>query len=354
MRSRIAGFDGLRAIAVLMVLAEHKLPFAHRLALGGWGVHLFFVLSGFLVIGILFDRRGAIEGGVSSFKKEIIHFYENRAFRIWPVYYLMVAVIFAYGLAGGRPPLTGDEIFALVTLTSNVFQSYVWPNYPEQFGAFWSVAIEEQFYLWAAVAFLLAPQRYAARICLLTMIAAVTFGVASFMLGLPGRSIYTGSLTNFGLMALGGFAAVRTKGIGWLAPWALLLYLMCPLLARWLAPAQGVGFLLFFGSGILVAVLLSAIVADQNSLLVRLLELAPLKYIGRISYGLYIYHGFFGIALLGTYAPVLRQSFAGLLDIGISIVVAGLSWRYIEAPLLAHRDSLRMKRAAAIAPPALA
>ncbi|MGY4502520.1 peptidoglycan/LPS O-acetylase OafA/YrhL [Bradyrhizobium sp. GM24.11] len=148
---------------------------------------------------------------------EIVRFYENRAFRIWPIYYLTVALIAAYGFVGGRPQLRGDEIFSLLTMTSNIFQSYVWPNYPSHFGAFWSVAIEEQFYLWAAVAFLLIPQTHAWKICVFVIALAIGFGVASFVLGLPGRSIYTGSLTNFGLMALGGLAVMKWKGLGWLA-----------------------------------------------------------------------------------------------------------------------------------------
>lgn len=348
MTQRIAGFDGLRAIAVLMVLAEHKLPFASKFALGGYGVHLFFVLSGFLVIGILHRARGAIEGGANTFRGEIVRFYENRAFRIWPIYYLTVALIAAYGFAGGRPQLGGDEIFSLLTMTSNIFQSYVWPNYPSHFGAFWSVAVEEQFYLWAAVAFLLTPQTHAWKICVLVIALAIGFGVASFVLGLPGRSIYTGSLTNFGLMALGGLAVMKWKGLGWLAAPALLLYMLCPIIEWWLAPSQGVGFLLLFGSGILVAVLLSEIVANQSSLLVRSLEFSPIKYIGRISYGLYIFHGFLGLALLGSYAPILRQSLSGLIDIAISIAVASLSWVWIEAPLLALRNRIRTRRVHAV------
>ncbi|MGY3499932.1 acyltransferase family protein [Bradyrhizobium sp. USDA 4471] len=348
MQQRIAGFDGLRAIAVLMVLAEHKLPFASRLSLGGYGVHLFFVLSGFLVIGILFRRRGDIENRATSLRQELGHFYENRAFRIWPIYYLTVALIFADGLIGGRPALQTDEIGSLLTMTSNVFQSYVWPSYPQHFGAFWSVAIEEQFYLWAALAFLLVPQRRAWVICLAVVITALVFGIGSFLIGLPGRSLYTGSLANFGLMALGGLAAIKWKGIGWIATPALLLYLSCPVIEWWLKPTQGVGLLLFFGSGVLVTVLLAAVVADQSSLLVRMLELRPIKYIGTISYGLYIYHGFFGLALLGNYAPVLRQSYSGVIDVAIAMVVASLSWRWIEAPLLAFRDRLRARRPTAI------
>ncbi|WBL80317.1 acyltransferase [Bradyrhizobium xenonodulans] len=351
MTQRIAGFDGLRAIAVLMVLAEHKLPFANKFALGGYGVHLFFVLSGFLVIGILHRARGAIESGASTFRREIVRFYENRAFRIWPIYYLTVALIAAYGFIGGRPQLRGDEIFSLLTMTSNIFQSYVWPNYPTHFGAFWSVAIEEQFYLWAAIAFLLTPQIHAWKICVFVIAIGVLFGVVSFVLGLPGRSIYTGSLTNFGLMALGGLARMRWKRRGRLAAPALLLYLLCPIIEWWWAPPQGAGLLLFFGSGILVAILLSEIIANQSSLLVRLLELPPLKYVGRISYGLYIFHGFFGLALLGNYAPVLRQSYSGIIDIAISIGIASLSWQYIEAPLLALRDRIRTRRVRATVTP---
>jgi hypothetical protein len=119
---------------------------------------------------------------------------------------------------------------------------------------------------------LLTPQTHAWKICVLVIALAIGFGVASFVLGLPGRSIYTGSLTNFGLMALGGLAVMKWKGLGWLAAPALLLYMLCPIIEWWLAPSQGVGFLLLFGSGILVAVLLSEIVANQSSLLVRSLE----------------------------------------------------------------------------------
>jgi peptidoglycan/LPS O-acetylase OafA/YrhL len=71
-----------------MVVFGHKLNSFHGSDIGRCGVHLFFVLSGFLIIGILAPRRAMIEVGKSAIWPELKHFYENRVFRIWPIYFL--------------------------------------------------------------------------------------------------------------------------------------------------------------------------------------------------------------------------------------------------------------------------
>jgi peptidoglycan/LPS O-acetylase OafA/YrhL len=89
-------------------------------------------------------RREAIEAGTAAVWPELRHFYENRIFRIWPIYFLLVFGLIVAGMTNIAKPLNGEEAFSLVTFTSNLFQSYVWGGYPEHFGALWSVAVEEQ------------------------------------------------------------------------------------------------------------------------------------------------------------------------------------------------------------------
>jgi peptidoglycan/LPS O-acetylase OafA/YrhL len=90
MQRRVKGFDGLRAIAVGLVYAYHSTSAAHLLGMdaGTLGVRVFFVLSGFLIIGILARQRERIESGHSTFRAEIRAFYYRRALRIFPLYYL--------------------------------------------------------------------------------------------------------------------------------------------------------------------------------------------------------------------------------------------------------------------------
>lgn len=101
--NRIKGFDGLRA---MMVVFEHKSAAIRLLSPGGFGVHLFFVLSGFLIIGILERRREAIEAGTAAVWAELWHFYENRIFRIWPIYFLLVFGLIVAGMTNIAKPLS--------------------------------------------------------------------------------------------------------------------------------------------------------------------------------------------------------------------------------------------------------
>ena len=346
MRGRIKGFDGLRGIAVFLVVLNHKFYMAAQIGLGEYGVHLFFVLSGYLIIGILFNRRHAIAEGRTTFRREIIHFYENRLFRIWPIYFLLVFTVIAAGALGLTRPLSGQEIIALFTFTSNIFQSYVWLTYPLLIAPLWSVAIEEQFYLWAAPVFLLISPRKFTLVCLLVIAQAILVGVLTYLSGQYLRSIYTGSLTNFGLMALGGLTVVAIAPNFRLAKAALpafALYLLCPFISAAIGRYSGFSYLVLYGSGILIALVLAGIVSDQSSRLVRFLELAPVRYIGTISYGLYLYHDAINLPSVDGVGPHFLHLRA-LVEIALSVAIAGLSWRLIETPILKYKDRLRARR----------
>jgi peptidoglycan/LPS O-acetylase OafA/YrhL len=341
MHNYIRGLNGIRAIAVLMVLFDHKFSSFDRVGTGGYGVHLFFVLSGFLIIGILVKRRAALEAGTVSLGHEIRHFYENRVYRIWPIYFLLIAGLLVAGAVGLVRMLTTEELISLATFTSNWFQGYVWSDYPDYFGPLWSVAVEEQFYLWAAPAFLLLSTRSAPTICLITIVVALIAVIWIEHFGPSARAAYTGSFTNFGLMALGGLTVLtfpRTRWLAVLAIPAFLLYLACPALAYVAGRGSEVGVTIFWASGLLAAIVLAGIAADQNAAFVSVLEWRPLHYIGVISYGLYIYHSVvhipLGFGLPGRVAAVMEVAF--------TIGIASASWHFIEKPLLHVRDRLRM------------
>jgi peptidoglycan/LPS O-acetylase OafA/YrhL len=347
MRERIKGFDGLRALAVSLVVLEHKFAYFQKMGSGGFGVHLFFVLSGFLIIGILHSRRGSIELQKTSFRNEILRFYENRLFRIWPIYFLLIALLVLFGAVGIWEPLSREQLFAVLTFTSNLFQGFVWPAYPEHFGALWSVAVEEQFYLWAAPVFLLISRSYFSWVCWCVVALAVVVGLGTYLSGVHPRSIYVGSLTNFGLMALGGMAVVALSRNQWFAraaPLALLLYLICPVLGWAIGRETPLWFAIFWTSGLLVAVVLVGIVSDQSSWMVGVLEKPPLRYIGRISYGIYIYHGIVSISFLNLLSHTgMGSRLQVLVEIALSIAVASASWHCIERPLLNYRDRKRLR-----------
>ncbi|MGE8510518.1 MAG: acyltransferase family protein, partial [Paraburkholderia terricola] len=118
MNNRIAGFDGLRAIAVLMVFFQHRL-FGDIGEIGHLGVWIFFALSGFLIIGILSAQRARIEKNASRFGAELKRFLFRRTLRIFPIYYLMLivmCVLMAFGIAS--PELASGMPFHFAYLSN--------------------------------------------------------------------------------------------------------------------------------------------------------------------------------------------------------------------------------------------
>jgi peptidoglycan/LPS O-acetylase OafA/YrhL len=106
------------------------------------------------------------------------------------------------------------------------------------------------------------------------------------------------------------------------------------------------GELIFWLSGVLIAIVLTGIVAEQSTWLVRVLEFPPVRYIGVISYGVYIYHS---VIILPFGPEVLSSKARTVIEIVASIGVAAFSWHFIEHPLLDLRDNLRQRRSPVLA-----
>src|SRR5262249_27065480 len=145
--------DGLRAIAVLLVLFEHTCP-TPPLRTGRVGVLLFYVLSGFLITGILLQAR-ARAAGVAPLRGVLAAFYARRCLRIFPLFYFVLLAALLLRI----PPLP-DHLASLLSYTSNFDTAAQGKWLQQPFGPFWSLAVEEQFYLlWPALV-LFAPLRW--------------------------------------------------------------------------------------------------------------------------------------------------------------------------------------------------
>lgn len=286
----IPALDGLRGIAVSLVVLYHCHPKLGHTLLGrfaefGWsGVNLFFVLSGFLITGIIVDSRD----DASFFR----NFYARRALRIWPVYvlllllnyvlvpcFLMLSPSWAWHITKSAPWL----YYAL--FVQNLFALTL----PGTIAPTWSLAIEEQFYLaWAPIGrrFQL---KHLALVLLAVFIASPIIRAYS-----GGRLMPTHTLIHLDGLALGSLIAVTLRiGLFEKTIWRGISF------AAIGAGLCGIGLMLVRGTaladtllalgfgGMLVAAILSE---TKSNLYGDLLRSAPLKFLGTVSYGLYMTH----------------------------------------------------------------
>jgi peptidoglycan/LPS O-acetylase OafA/YrhL len=359
--SRTLELDGFRGLACLLVLLLHfvyalvppDVPNApvRYLARGmqfGWiGVDLFFVLSGFLLGGIVIDQRRA-----DNFFRV---FYARRAFRIFPLYLAWLASFWILRGAADWPPGLFDDnrpAWAYLLYAQNFFDAAL-----DQWGArwmtiTWSLAIEEQFYLvLPALIYVCSGRRRPAILGLLILSAPLLRYAIS--LYFPDRQLATYTLLpcRWDALFIGVLAAdvIRRPGVvdwlrdnrGLLRGALLMLGTMVALFvhrAPWpMLPVMreaGYTWVALFAVVLLIAALYDPVIAPA-------FRFAPLRYLGMISYGVYVIHpaalGLTHWVLLGG-APVMNSwetvgvtALAGSLTLGVAI----LSYRLVEAPLIA-------------------
>lgn len=363
MDNRIRGFDGLRAIAVLMVFLQHRL-LSSRNDTGHLGVWIFFALSGFLITGILSAQRQRIDIGASHFSTEIKRFLFRRTLRIFPIYYLLLTVMALLMMLGfASPQLKGGLPFHFAYL-SNIWIGEKLRYWPGPYSHLWSLSIEEQFYLFFAPLLLLTPLRWHRSICFAVFAAGVFSMWWMHAVGLPEIVIYTHPLTNFWLLALGGIGGAWLRQDGSMLKrvlshpasfFALLLLVaaFCTTEPQWTQTARPLAYTSICTLyGIAIAALVCSIACSSSARLLGLLEIGWLVSLGRISYGFYLYHNFVPnpahmgrVRALFHGAPV--PGWAQLLGAGVSFAVAlllaKLSWRYIEQPILRHKTEWTMR-----------
>jgi peptidoglycan/LPS O-acetylase OafA/YrhL len=336
--------DGLRAVAVVAVAVSHWTPaFLAGIVPWGTGVQLFFVLSGFLITGILLRSRPAATGVTLGQSLRI--FYARRFLRIFPLFYGVLAAALILGVGPIREAWPWH-----VSYLSNWYYGFHGHEdaVKDPFLHLWSLSVEEQFYLlWPLVA-LVAGRRSLLTILVATIAGSMACRVAVAHLAPAVVSLRYLTPNCMDALAVGGLiahvrhyrgeSAVR-RAAWWLAGigFAGLLISVVPL-ARLTTAAEGhrVGhtfLVIFYGAIVAWAAV------GFPSLPGRFLSWAPARYLGRISYGLYVYH-YFAPYVVAKAAPalgadVLLQSKPALLATytGFTLLVAALSWHLYELPL---------------------
>ena len=344
--------DGLRGIAVLLTVGAHsELPGA--VGGGSTGVTLFFVLSGFLITSLLAQEWG------SSGRISLPQFYARRALRLVPALWLVIVVYLVLALVAFNPTTVLDRFgaaFYVATSFGN-WQSATGGHLAE-LSHTWSLAVEDQFYLLWPIALLVALRAGRSRRAILAFTIGLAVALAalrggSYVSGVPWHRIYFGTDMVGSALLIGCVAGLcYTWGIGPQripgARWIVLAGLGIVVAVTALSSQHtelGRGFLATVGfpTVALAAAATILVVAIERST-AGFLSHPVLRYFGRISYGLYLWH-LFTIHALDKLAgmSVLEQSWW---SVPIAIVIASLSYALVEQPFLRLKDRLPSRRGA--------
>ena len=365
-RSHIGILDGIRGLAVVMVMMFHftrgwtdappLVRLAADIARAGWiGVDLFFVLSGFLITGILYDAKGRC----GYFKI----FYMRRILRIFPLYFAVLIGLWLLTRSGSPP--TGVAEYAqrqswLWMHCSNIAVAIhnQWMFTTEWFSLnhFWSLAVEEHFYLFWPVVIGFLSRRRAMQFCVACILLA--FATRCGLLWTVGsvKAIYVLTPCRMDVLAIGAWVALAVRSPGGLekllpAAKAVTVVIGIVLLGAYAHHElykyhpfmETVGYTclgLFFA-----AVLVRAVAGDLPAIVLRFLNGRTLAYLGRRSYALYIFHCLLLVSLRRYFhwqplgdamgSVVLGYAVHLVVVTGVTIAVSHLSWHMIEKHFLA-------------------
>jgi peptidoglycan/LPS O-acetylase OafA/YrhL len=350
--SHLPGIDGLRAIAVILVILFHVLP--NALPGGGLGVDIFFVISGFLITGLLVAEKS--ETGRIRFGS----FWARRARRLLPALAILLLVCTSAALFVGGDVLVGigRQLLGAATFSSNWLAiasgtSYFGGTTPELFRNLWSLAVEEQFYLvWPFVVLLVVLLRWRwIRFGIFVVVAAASAAamIIEYSPKVDPTRLYYGTDTHSFGLALGAALAVAVSGMArhpleW-PRWSRRVLGIVGTLAvggliatSILVPDESA--LMFQGGFAAVAVLSAVAILGAilpGGLLGSALDLAPLRWIGARSYGLYLWH--WPVLVLVTAAePKWQDStptvwLIGAVTVVITLAAAALSYQFVERPI---------------------
>jgi peptidoglycan/LPS O-acetylase OafA/YrhL len=338
---RLPALDGVRAIAVLGVIASHSGIFG----LGWVGVDIFFGLSGYLITGILLDGKAAAPRA----RRFFVPFYVRRSLRILPLAWAVVIV-----MAGLRGEWSGVGWY-MGYLVNWLPQS---PP-PRDLGHYWSLAVEEQFYLaWPAVVFFCSSRTlWRATIAIIAIDIVFRIGVSMWPPAFVTPQLRDlATFARADTLAVGALLAQRERNHGWgrEVSWALPVCVsagaaivairklelleIAPVLTynfKWPLIALGVwGGLLF--------------VLTRPP---RALQWGWLMWIGQVSYGIYVIHALLGDWLHSRFT-LAQAPLIFALQLAMTLPLAGASWYLFESPILAQKrrwpmPSRRLTRAAA-------
>ncbi len=364
--------DGLRCISILWVILIHLRFRGDRLyefvASHGWmGVDMFFVISGYLITTILlreYQSRGRIS---------LRNFYVRRILRIWPAYYMTLAIVAALALAGigAHPEMVLRTIRWPAMYLTNAYAGF---NRTESCALLvsWSLSLEEQFYLLWPLLLFFGPKR-ALKIAIATIVAVtvwrtwLTFHIAPGMMAM--RRLFYAPDTRIDVILYGCVLAFillderRAASIGRFlknraTPFILAIAFLIgvDINNRWSGHlGNSIGYSV---SALLMAVWIAYIATARPKAILSVLQCRPMVYIGRISYGIYLLHEFAiegARFLFGNPTSIGGKVAFGAFVYGGAILLASVSYRYFESPFLRLKQRFSARESSlAFAPEQLA
>jgi len=358
--------DGLRGIAILMVLGHNFDPvmdpasplarLADHVADVGWiGVQLFFVLSGFLITGGLLDTRGA--------SNRLSAFFGRRMLRIFPIYYvtLLVAFVLLPLVSPAHAPDGRHQLWLWTYLANWVEPS---GRAVEAFPHFWSLAVEEQFYLvWPFVVFALTPRRLL-RVAVGLTAAALAIRVGMRVAGADPAAVYMWTICRMDALTAGAALAAWLRRPGgpaavervWstLSAVAAVVALLGVVVTRGL-PRTSLATQTFGYSALVIVfsyLLLAGVRAQGKAIaegrrkvggVARVLGAAPLRSVGKYSYAMYIFH----VPIRAVFGPYLRNTVGAAGPLALVYMVGATLVTYLAALISYHafeKHFLALKR----------
>ena len=362
--------DGIRFVAVAMVLFDHWMSGRVELPLGALGVTIFFVLSGFLITRILLSSKDKLSkepGG--DLGKYLKTFYIRRTLRIFPVYYLVLLVLYAID----EPPVR--RTFGWLALYGTNLYMALYTTWMGTVDHLWSLAVEEQVYLFFPLLLFFVPRRWVPATALLMIVGAVAMRYVLYRARMPwfiGYVTMPACLDSFGLGAImafwwlyerGRFERVFRHSI-WI--WVSIALLATVATYTKILPAipdatglPGHHNIMSdvwerLAASLIGFFLIGRAVLGFGGPMKWLLENPVSQYMGRISYGLYLYHNFVFNAYhtqpthftvrawrrITDVLPFLNSSYVFQFSfyLALTILLATLSWYLIERPINNLKD----------------
>jgi peptidoglycan/LPS O-acetylase OafA/YrhL len=361
--SHVPALDGLRGLAIIMVLFVHfigntrpgnafELLLVKASNYGRYGVDLFFVLSGYLITGILYDSKGSTH----YFR----NFYMRRILRIFPLYYAVLFVLFiVLPLAPSLYPSGLQE--------ASRYQAWIWPYGVNLFLAmrgwwelpyishFWSLAVEEHFYLCWPVVVGIASRNALLRICAGCVLFSLVLRIVLLLAGANEISVYVLTPCRLDALCTGGFLAIASRSSLrepltrtarsaslFLATSILLVFVWSSTthaLPAFFHPIRESLIALFFG-----ALLIVCVNAEPWDRIGRFFNRPGMRFFGKYSYGIYIFQGIIAYSLYDNQTEntvagwvgshLLAMFVQAAAGIGLSVLVAVVSYDWFERRFL--------------------
>lgn len=350
---RLAQLDTVRTIAIALVICEHYGgPLVRNnfpIGPGSLGVSLFFCLSGFLITSILLAefRSGAPRSTVW------FNFYVRRFLRLVPAFWAWIAILTVLKIE----PIASSWAWHASYLTN------VWIAMGHPMNDFWSLAVEEQFYIFWPFVIAFTPRKY-----LLWVVAATT---VYFSVIFKGWAQYNGidpntiqpllmtNLTELGVGSLLGvvsFQKGKAFDFAWYTPKVELVSAIAGAIGltaavvAWYTWGKGGSYRYYLNDFLCTLPFIWLIMKASTGFTGfagKVFDSSALQYVGRISYGLYLTHNFVP-DIIEQYFPPMPRLLFGLSSITASFAISALSWHYFERPILGLKD--RFKRYGEAAP----